>query len=548
VDFKVPQELAKTSFDHTKINSWIDVAMNIKEAIDYCAQDVKALEFIYTKFSKALLDVAMVNMCDSISIASHAMVIWKVITDPVLVNSIWIPSVEMDEKFRAAYFGGRCGPTKARHDTKFWKNLTDNHFDTEGIFRGNSIPEEELQNELKMLDIVSQYASAMKFNKYPTGVPTVGSANSLGIGSEIWNNIIRKKNDEKKKKGMMTRNEIKSKMFRSFYLVDITPPQAHLAAYLMERDKNGKNRQNNEIKNEKWYSGIDLFEAIRIGYEITKVHEIIEFPEAHMIFEHYITTLFKIKEQYKHDKTHVMYIVSKLLMNSLYGKFGQKIMEDYSAIMTQLPENPEEEWANLTNVEIEMVFDGLKRVGYIINAKKKEEDLKVSYPSYVAACVVAYARRDMSKKLWSIGGYTDPNMTYFYTDTDSMVLSKEAFNKMPKKYIGKNLGQFEDEFPNDKIIAGRFLAPKTYCLAMMKKEAEGYVLAYKVRCKGIPHYNEIIQPRKFEEITNFDEIFKMIAGKPDDVQKKYYLIEDFKQKVKYFLPHFDIHLYERVLR
>lgn len=44
----------------------------------------------------------------------------------------------------------------------------------------------------------------------------------------------------------------------------------------------------------------------------------------------------------------------------------------------------------------------------------------------------------------------------------------------------------EDEFPKDRIIAGRFLAPKTYCLAIMKRyndEPNSYQTAYQVRCK-----------------------------------------------------------------
>lgn len=44
----------------------------------------------------------------------------------------------------------------------------------------------------------------------------------------------------------------------------------------------------------------------------------------------------------------------------------------------------------------------------------------------------------------------------------------------------------EDEFPKDRIVAGRFLAPKTYCIAIMKRyndELNSYQIAYQVRCK-----------------------------------------------------------------
>jgi len=91
-----------------------------------------------------------------------------------------------------------------------------------------------------------------------------------------------------------------------------------------------------------------------------------------------------------------------------------------------------------------------------------------------------------------VGGYTNPERTFYYTDTDSMVVTQATFDLLKDKYIGSDLGKLEDEFPKDIIVAARFLAPKTYCLAMLRPVDGRYALAYKVRCKGIPHRGECI--------------------------------------------------------
>ena len=42
------------------------------------------------------------------------------------------------------------------------------------------------------------------------------------------------------------------------------------------------------------------------------------------IFKEYINDMYQIKESYSNDRSNPMYLISKLLMNSLYGRFGMK--------------------------------------------------------------------------------------------------------------------------------------------------------------------------------------------------------------------------------
>src|SRR5208282_2231819 len=103
-----------------------------------------------------------------------------------------------------------------------------------------------------------------------------------------------------------------------------------------------------------------------------------------------------------------------------------------------------------------------------------KEDVKPTLPIFLSMFILAYSRRHMSKILRSVGGYSSPSDTLFYTDTDSLIVRKSTFTKLMNykggKFMGHALGQLEDEFPNDHIVSARFLSPKTYCLALMKKE------------------------------------------------------------------------------
>ena len=60
--------------------------------------------------------------------------------------------------------------------------------------------------------------------------------------------------------------------------------------------------------------------AARFGYkfEIIRGYTF----EQQILFKEYVDTMYSIRTQY--NKSHPMNLIAKLLMNSLYGKFGQR--------------------------------------------------------------------------------------------------------------------------------------------------------------------------------------------------------------------------------
>jgi hypothetical protein len=404
----------------------------------------------------------------------------------------------------------------------------------------------KIEDALVLLDIVSQYPAAMRYNKYPTGKP-ITKKFDVFYGTELAKTIMKTVLQNPKTDKY---HSLKEKMFRTVFCVDINPPKDIFVAFLMSRDENKKNRQNLYRKTNVWYSGIEIFEAIKVGYTLEVVHGQVGFPSSKLIFSRYIDKLFQIKEANKADKSSVLYLAAKMLMNSLYGKFAQKIQKQYSSVVAKLPHDVERVWKGLSNFEISSVFNpDHTKIGYLVKADKDKGDVKVNYPSYISMCVVAYARRDMSKKMRSINGYSDPNNCYLYTDTDSVLLKKSAFDKLPGKYIGKELGQFENEFPNASIIAYRSLAPKTYCLCLLTKKDNKFTLAFKVRCKGIPHQNALIYKSDVHKVNNVRAIVKDMKKEIKDLRIKYYILHKRDESIKkgIAIPFLDIEIYDKCL-
>lgn len=200
----------------------------------------------------------------------------------------------------------------------------------------------------------------------------------------------------------------------------------------------------------KWtgfYCTPELQKAHKLGYKI-KVHFGYKFKAA-KIFTEYIDELFMLKNN--SAKGSVDYLVSKLLMNALYGKFGQRREKQQIVIFPE------------STIGLEPVdfFGDLP-----VYVKKTESQAKHILPA-IAAFVTSYARIHLYECFESAqakGGQI------YYCDTDSIVTDVE----LP---IGRRLGDLTDELP-EGIQEGIFLLPKMYGI----KTTDGEY----IKCKGFP--------------------------------------------------------------
>lgn len=206
------------------------------------------------------------------------------------------------------------------------------------------------------------------------------------------------------------------------------------------------------------YNSEELKNTLKFGYTF-KVFRGYLFDKKE-IFNNYVEDLFTIRS--KHAKGEPMNLITKLLMNSLFGRFGMSKTR-ISFDVLHIKDEKIYEYFNEDKYSIEdMKFFGDKiLISYIdyekldnnylysgsLKATRANTAHNISIP--IAATVTAYARIHMSQFK------NNPNFILLYTDTDSIYI----IGDLPREFIGKNLGQFKLEH---EFIDWVSLAPKVY--------------------------------------------------------------------------------------
>jgi len=166
------------------------------------------------------------------------------------------------------------------------------------------------------------------------------------------------------------------------------------------------------------------------------------------IFKDYITDLYKIKNSV--NKSDPWYLISKLLMNCLYGRMGlkQEIVN-----YTFLTNNEIEKITMLENDIKDVIdFDYFDKKLVISENKSDQVSLKSSVP--IAAAISAYARMELAEIL------SDSELDILYIDTDSFKCLQKITELDRYKHLDfYGLGALKYEGSFSESI---FLLPKVY--------------------------------------------------------------------------------------
>jgi DNA polymerase type B, organellar and viral len=190
-----------------------------------------------------------------------------------------------------------------------------------------------------------------------------------------------------------------------------------------------------------WYFSEELINATNYGYE----YEILEgyLFEKDNIFKEYVSVLHEMKQS--SEKSSPMYLISKLLMNSLYGKFG---MTDDLAIHKIVNSDKLDKLLE-TKINSTELDEDLFLVSYHENNDNKlvndntEYDISIG----VASAITAYSRFQMSQ----FKNLSNNKMYY----TDSAIMEKP----LDESLVGNHLGQMVLEKEYKEFVS---LAPKVY--------------------------------------------------------------------------------------
>jgi hypothetical protein len=193
----------------------------------------------------------------------------------------------------------------------------------------------------------------------------------------------------------------------------------------------------------------ELYNAMKYGYKF-KVYRGYLFDKGY-IFTDYVNDLYSIKQSHKKD--HPMYLISKLLLNSLYGRFGMADALSNHKIITN-----NELFSMIDNYTIDDVIQ-LENNKSLVSFKDETKLKEIFINNYssdnanisigIASAITSGARIFMSQFK------NNPEFTLYYSDTDSIDINKP----LDSKFIGPELGKMKLEYVFKEAT---FLAPKVY--------------------------------------------------------------------------------------
>lgn len=170
---------------------------------------------------------------------------------------------------------------------------------------------------------------------------------------------------------------------------------------------------------------------------IIKIHKI-SIYEKDIIFKEYVDYFYDLRGEYKLQNNDIYNRYAKIFMNSLYGKFGQRISKtEYGTYDGDI------EYYRGEYIDSKTGERGTET--YIMNTHIVECGEEISNKSFVAipAHITEYARLLLWKIIKQVG-YNN----VLYCDTDSIKIRKKDFKKVKYKVDNNELGalKIEDEY------------------------------------------------------------------------------------------------------
>lgn len=173
---------------------------------------------------------------------------------------------------------------------------------------------------------------------------------------------------------------------------------------------------------------------------IRKVHFMLVYDSG-KIFRDYVDYFYAQRVKFRTEGNEMYQLFSKLMMNSLYGKFGQTYKDWKKTYLT--PKGfPRADFMFSVTKNKRVYFMELNNVVYISETKSESRD---SFPA-IAAHVTAYARILMQRTLDKVG-----RDNVYYMDTDSIIVNNKGYMKIKDDTDQLQLGRWSVEAETNKI-------------------------------------------------------------------------------------------------
>ena len=410
----------------------------------------------FLKFRELIFDNFKVDIVSVLTISTLAIKIY--FTQFYKNETLFTVDEKADKYMRMSYFGGKTEVFKPYAKTCYT-------YDTNSL-----------------------YSHVMKNNKFSTGI----------------HRFV--------KEGDIT-EEIKTK--KGFFKVIVVAPENLKYPFLVYKNKDSENEYESKpddpglISPVGEWTGVYFSEEINYAKELGYTFKYIDgyiYQEEDYIFHDFVDTIYDMRLNYK--KGTGLNKISKLLLNSLYGKFGTNTNNDDTEIVTTNSYKHLNIIKNHTLLN-EIVINNMTIIKYLKKNKNPYYELylakQISYDYYLAlvgdpkvlplyqkknvavsSAITAYARIYMDRVMRKVGFEN-----IFYTDTDSIFSSVPLDDSIVSDTF---LGKFKFEGIIKEAI---FLGPKMYAY---KKDSgiEEKVVATGFERNGFTH--EDYKKRYFENI------------------------------------------------
>ena len=160
------------------------------------------------------------------------------------------------------------------------------------------------------------------------------------------------------------------------------------------------------------------------------------------IFTEYVTDLYNLRRSYQEAGNQPFTYLTKLLLNSLYGKFGQR-----GFVYEEIGEcSPDECWQMevIINGETESVTEFA--FGGKVYIRRRAEEAHESFPA-ISGAVTAYGRM----RLWDLINQAGRENVY-YVDTDSLIVNPAGYARLEPLIKPGELGGLHLERIAEKVI------------------------------------------------------------------------------------------------
>jgi hypothetical protein len=368
------------------------------EVEPYLQNDVDCLEDLFHKFNNIIYDIEGINIHKFMTMSQMGFNLWSK-TIPKESIQLFHKAKDRYDFVKRAVYGGRCYPLVRETKSPHYDDVVSGKMSYEDLYQS--------KDYLFNLDATSLYPASMRGTdlckvRYP-------------VGQSRWaDNPEQNFRDGK----------------IGFYSVRWTCPDKKLRVAVLPSKSKGGMQQTLE-GGEAVYTNVDIENAMQVGYQFEFLDQCLIWDESSdTVFNAYVDKWFEMKQNNnKKSGNKSLRSMTKLMLNSLFGKMLQGILSDGSAFCYSIHDI----WAFRRKYKINdfNVWDSDKgkclRLSGLMHDDTQEVNIRK--PVQLGAFILSYSRRIMLQYMRMI----DPTLhspVFTYMDTDSMHVSGEAHQRL----------------------------------------------------------------------------------------------------------------------